>query len=108
MQSDEYFKQSDWMSDPVDDNLTNAILDSFGQYNDIFRLTRNDLLAEPTSVLINSQEFHDDNCLGFIDSLIQKNARRECQHMLKVQERSSDIDALVLQRKTREVRIVRR
>ena len=48
------------------------------------------------------------NCLGFIDSLIQKNARRECQHMLKVQERSSDIDALVLQRKTREVRIVRR
>ena len=55
MQSDEYFKPSNWMFDPVDDNLTNAIYDSFEQYNDIFRLTRNDLLAERMSILINSQ-----------------------------------------------------
>ena len=29
MQSDEYFKLSNWMFDPVDNNLANALLDSF-------------------------------------------------------------------------------
>ena len=55
IQSDEYFKPSNWMFDAVDDNLTNAIYDSFEHCNDIFRLTRSDLLAERMSILINSQ-----------------------------------------------------
>ena len=71
MQIDEYFKLSNWMFDPVDNNLTNVILESFERYNDIFRLTPNYLLPERMSVLINSQEFYDDNCFDFIDSLIQ-------------------------------------
>ena len=75
MLSDNHFKPSNWMFHPVDENLRNAILDFFKQHNDIFRLTQNDLLAERMSVLINSQEFHGDNCLDFIDSLIKKNTR---------------------------------
>ena len=50
MQSDGYIKLSNWMFNPVEENLTNIVLDSFEQHNDM-----------SMSVVINSQEIHDDN-----------------------------------------------
>lgn len=50
MQSDGYIKLSNWMFNPVEENLTNIVLDSFEQHNDM-----------SMSVAINSQEIHDDN-----------------------------------------------
>ena len=71
-QIDEYFKLPNWMFDPVENKLTNTILDYFERHNNIFRITCYDLLAERMSVFINLPKSHDYSCFDFIDSLIQK------------------------------------
>jgi len=60
IQTEEKFQPSNWMFDSLDETTMNALLDSFGQYNDTFRMTRNELLAERINVLMTMQEYCGD------------------------------------------------
>jgi len=60
IQTEEKFQPSNWMFDSLDETTMNALLDSFGQHNDTFRMTRNELLAERINVLMTMQEYCGD------------------------------------------------
>jgi len=55
IQTEEKFQPSNWMFDSLDETTMNALLDSFGQYNDTFRI-----LAERINVLMTMQEYCGD------------------------------------------------
>ena len=54
------FKPANWMFKPIQETLK-SIFDSFEQYNDLFRQTRNQLLSEQLALIIGSQETNADN-----------------------------------------------
>ena len=55
------------------ETVMDAVLDSFNQYNDIFRQTRNELLAARMSVLMNAQNFCEDKQFDYVDNLNPEN-----------------------------------
>ena len=66
---------SHWMFQPADELVTSNILDSFNEYDDVFKLTCNLLIFERSSVLLKTLEFrYDDNqYFDIIDRMVRKN-----------------------------------
>ena len=64
------------MFKPIQETLLESIFDSFEQYNDLFRQTRNQLLSERLALIIGSQEINADNKMqDDIDRLVEEKKR---------------------------------
>ena len=78
MQFEDTYKPSDWMFKSVDESLIDSIIHSFESNNDIFRVTRNELLKERISDILKSQKGEGSELFDCIDVLV--NRRQEAEH----------------------------
>ena len=66
------FKPSNWMFDTVTSSLTSGIKNSFSEYVNIFRLTRNDLINARTNVLVKNLDRDDNEFFDIADKMVNE------------------------------------